>query len=68
MAKRKRMEGSLSPKEIEALELHSRLTAVREAVAESRGGLKTGQDRKLLEELLADAAGWKMELEGMGAK
>ena len=42
-----------------------RLEIVRNAVAQATDGL-TGQDyRDFMEQLLSDAEGWRMELEGM---
>ena len=44
-----------------------RLEIVRSAVAQATAGL-TGRDyRDFMEELLADAEGWRMELEEMAA-
>ena len=42
--------------------LEPRIKKVREAVDDARNGLTAKDDRELLEELLADAEGWRMEL------
>ena len=39
---------------------------VRRAVADASTGLRPDEYRAFLEELLADAEGWKMELQEMG--
>lgn len=47
--------------------LAERMEIVRTAVAEASTGLEADEYKDFLEELLADAEGWRMDLEGLGS-